>query len=68
MTEITRHFMTVGTRQVHYRRAGSGPPVVLLHPSPNSGAAAGLVPGAQSEALPDDAKGAAALIAEFLDA
>jgi len=32
---ITRHFVTVGRRQVHYRRAGSGPPVVLLHMSPN---------------------------------
>lgn len=38
MTKITRHFVTVGSRQVHYRRAGSGPPVVLLHPSPNSSA------------------------------
>ncbi len=34
---ITRHFVTVrGERQVHYRRAGSGPPVVLLHQSPTS--------------------------------
>ena len=34
---ITRHFATVnGDRQVHYRRAGSGPPVVLLHQSPYS--------------------------------
>ena len=38
MTEISRHFVTVGSRQVHYRRAGSGPPIVLLHPSPSSGA------------------------------
>ncbi|MDX2225201.1 MAG: alpha/beta fold hydrolase, partial [Rhodospirillaceae bacterium] len=35
--QITRHFATVnGARQVHYRRAGSGPPVVLLHQSPTS--------------------------------
>jgi pimeloyl-ACP methyl ester carboxylesterase len=32
----TRHFVTVGDRQVHYRRAGSGPPVVLLHQTPQS--------------------------------
>ena len=34
---IRRHFVTVdGTRQVHYRRAGKGPAVVLLHQSPTS--------------------------------
>jgi pimeloyl-ACP methyl ester carboxylesterase len=37
---ITRHFATLGgptgERQVHYRRAGSGPPVLLLHQSPLS--------------------------------
>lgn len=38
---ITRHFVTIrdgrwGTRQVHYRRAGSGPLVVLFHQSPLS--------------------------------
>ncbi len=34
---ITRHMITLhGSRQVHYRRAGSGPPVILLHQSPNS--------------------------------
>jgi pimeloyl-ACP methyl ester carboxylesterase len=32
----TRHFVNVGTRQVHYRRAGIGAPVVLLHASPSS--------------------------------
>jgi pimeloyl-ACP methyl ester carboxylesterase len=34
LTEITRHFLACGTRRVHYRRAGSGPPVVMLHGSP----------------------------------
>ena len=34
---IRRHFVTVnGERQVHYRRAGKGPVVVLLHQSPTS--------------------------------
>ena len=35
--DIKRHFVTVGHRQVHYLRAGSGPCVVLCHGSPNSG-------------------------------
>lgn len=40
---ITRHFVDVmnpdGTlRRVHYRKAGSGPPVVLVHQSPRSSA------------------------------
>lgn len=40
---ITRHFVDVtaadGTRRrVHYRRAGMGPPVILVHQSPRSGA------------------------------
>ncbi len=38
--EIERHFVTVsgrwGMRQVHYRRAGSGPLVLMLHQSPQS--------------------------------
>lgn len=33
---IRRHFVTVGTRRVHYRRAGTGPPLVMLHASPVS--------------------------------
>ncbi|MSP67495.1 MAG: alpha/beta hydrolase [Alphaproteobacteria bacterium] len=34
---IWRGYVTVGDRQVHYRRAGTGPPVVLIHQSPTSG-------------------------------
>ncbi len=33
---ITKHFVTVGTRRVHYTRAGSGPAICLFHPSPCS--------------------------------
>ncbi len=37
---LRRHFVTVrgrfGTRQVHYRRGGQGPAVLLLHQSPQS--------------------------------
>ncbi len=33
---ITKHFVTVGNRRVHYSRAGSGPSVCLFHPSPCS--------------------------------
>ena len=39
MTPITRHYLDVGGRLVHYRRAGQGPLVVLLHESPRSSAA-----------------------------
>jgi pimeloyl-ACP methyl ester carboxylesterase len=35
---LSRHFVAVGDRQVHYRRSGSGsgPPVILLHEAPLS--------------------------------
>lgn len=37
---VTRHFVSIrgrrGDRQVHYRRAGAGPCLVLLHQSPQS--------------------------------
>lgn len=40
---MRRCFVTAGgTRQVHYRRHGSGPPLVLLHESPQT--SAGFVP------------------------
>ncbi len=39
-SRITKHFISVptehGSRQVHYRRAGGGPVVVMLHQSPSS--------------------------------
>ena len=31
-----RHFLTVGERQLHFRHAGDGPPLVLLHACPKS--------------------------------
>jgi len=34
--KITRHFVTVGNRRVHYLRAGSGPAVAMLHACPVS--------------------------------
>ncbi len=36
MQGVTRYFVTIGDRQVHYLRAGAGPCVVLLHGSPES--------------------------------
>lgn len=35
---ITRHFVEVDGRFVHYRRAGSGPPLLMVHQSPRSSA------------------------------
>jgi pimeloyl-ACP methyl ester carboxylesterase len=37
MTGIRRHFIAASGRRVHYRTAGSGPPVVMLHGSPGDG-------------------------------
>ena len=34
--KIRKGFVNVGAGQVHYRAAGSGPPVILLHDSPRS--------------------------------
>jgi pimeloyl-ACP methyl ester carboxylesterase len=34
--KITKHFVTVGKRRVHYLRAGSGPAPAMLHASPCS--------------------------------
>lgn len=35
---MRRHYLTIGDRQVHYRRAGSGPALLALHASPLSSA------------------------------
>ena len=35
-TPIKRHYAYAGDRQIHYRRAGSGPPLVMVHASPGS--------------------------------
>ena len=42
-TSMKRYFVTVGSRQVHYRRSGAGPAVVFLHGSPQSSAFVGPV-------------------------
>jgi pimeloyl-ACP methyl ester carboxylesterase len=34
MQDIQRGYISVGGRRVHYRRAGNGPPLVMLHGSP----------------------------------
>jgi haloalkane dehalogenase len=33
---ITRHFIDVGTRRVHYRKCGRGPTLLMVHQSPRS--------------------------------
>jgi pimeloyl-ACP methyl ester carboxylesterase len=35
---ITRHYIDVKGRRVHYRKAGSGPPLLMVHQSPRSSA------------------------------
>jgi haloalkane dehalogenase len=35
---ITRHFVRVSNRRVHYRKAGSGPTLLMVHQSPRSSA------------------------------
>jgi haloalkane dehalogenase len=34
--KISRHYLTVNGRLVHYRRCGSGPPLIMVHQSPRS--------------------------------
>jgi haloalkane dehalogenase len=34
--KITRHYLTVNGRTVHYRRCGSGPSLLMVHQSPRS--------------------------------
>lgn len=36
--EITRHFVEIAGRRVHYRRCGSGPALLMVHQSPRSSA------------------------------
>lgn len=36
MSRISRHFIDINGRQVHYRRAGSGPALLLIHQSPQN--------------------------------
>jgi haloalkane dehalogenase len=35
---VTRHYLTVNGRRVHYRRCGEGPPLLMVHQSPRSSA------------------------------
>ena len=36
ITGITRHYVTIGRRQIHYRRGGIGTPLLALHRIPRS--------------------------------
>jgi haloalkane dehalogenase len=38
LMRITRHYLTIDGRRVHYRRAGKGPPLLMVHQSPRSSA------------------------------
>lgn len=42
---LTRHFVTVAGRRVHYTRAGDGPPVLMLHESPCAAGSLALAQG-----------------------
>lgn len=33
---VKRHYVTLGSRQIHYRRAGNGPPLIALHRFPRT--------------------------------
>jgi haloalkane dehalogenase len=35
---ITRHYLTIDGRRVHYRKTGHGPPLLMIHQSPRSSA------------------------------
>ncbi|MBL0924027.1 MAG: alpha/beta hydrolase [Sphingomonadaceae bacterium] len=35
---VTRHYLTINGRKVHYRLAGKGPPLLMVHQSPRSSA------------------------------
>ncbi len=35
---LTRHFVDIGQRRVHYRKAGQGPTLLMVHQSPRSSA------------------------------
>ncbi|MGJ3647719.1 alpha/beta fold hydrolase [Sphingomonas sp. GlSt437] len=36
--EVSRHFIRLGQRRVHYRRCGNGPALLMVHQSPRSSA------------------------------
>jgi haloalkane dehalogenase len=36
--KISRHYLTINGRTVHYRRCGNGPPLLMVHQSPRSSA------------------------------
>ena len=81
---ISRHYLTIDGRRVHYRVAGSGPPLLMVHQSPRSSAEFDMLmrswashftciapdtPGfGQSDPLPLRADGAAPAIDDFADA
>ncbi len=57
---ITRHYLTINGRLVHYRRCGVGPPLIMVHQSPRSSAeyeALMLVWGAHFTCIAPDTPG-----------